>query len=76
MADIDEWETEMQLKSQRIATIKLYSEGLQGLDRELTGGDLIDSIEKAAHESVVRSKSNAVAVIPEGPYVVPQYSPA
>ena len=76
MADIDEWETEMQLKSQRIATIKLYSEGLQGLDRELTGVDLIDSIEKAAHESVVRSKSNAVAVIPEGPYVVPQYSPA
>ena len=75
MADIDEWETEMQLKSQRIATIKLYSEGLQGLDRELTGVDLIDSIEKAAHESVVRSKSNAVAVIPEGPYVVPQYSP-
>ena len=76
MADIDEWETEMQLKSQRIATIKLYSEGLQGLDRELTGVDLIDSIEKTAHESVVRSKSNAVAVIPEGPYVVPQYSPA
>ena len=75
MADIDEWETEMQLKSQRIATIKLYSEGLPGLDRELTGVDLIDSIEKAAHESVVRSKSNAVAVIPEGPYVVPQYSP-
>ena len=75
MADIDEWETEMQLKSQRIATIKLFSGGLQGKDRELTGVELIDSIEKAALESVIQSKSKAVAVIPEGPYVVPQYSP-
>ena len=74
MADIDEWETQMQLKSQHAANVKLFSSGLAGTDRELTGVDLIDSIEDAVAESMRASGDNAVAVIPEGPYIVPQLS--
>ena len=69
-ADIDEWESEMQMKAQRAATVKLYS-GLGERDRSLTGVEMIDSVEDAVRASVAVSGDNAVAVIPEGPYVVP-----
>ena len=69
-ADIDEWESEMQMKAQRAATVKLFS-GLDEQDRALTGVELIDSVEDAVRASVAASRDHAVAVIPEGPYVVP-----
>ena len=69
-ADIDEWESEMQMKVQRAATVQLYS-GLGESDRALTGVEMIDSVEDAVRASVAASGDNAVAVIPEGPYVVP-----
>ena len=69
-ADIDEWESEMQMKAQRAAAVQLYS-GLDERDRALTGVELIDSVETAVRTSVAASGDNAVAVIPEGPYVVP-----
>ena len=71
-ADIDEWESEMQTKAQRAARVRMMSR-LNECDRELTGVESIHSVEEAVRESVVRSGDNAVAVIPEGPYVVPQY---
>ena len=73
-ADIDEWESEMQTKAQRAARVRMLCR-LEGHDRRLTGVELIDSVEDAVRESVVRSRDNAVAVIPEGPYVVPRLSP-
>jgi nickel-dependent lactate racemase len=75
-ADIDEWQTEMQLKPMRVGSIKLYSEGLAGPDRALTGVETIPSIAAAVEKSVARSGDPRVAVIPEGPYVVPVYRPA
>ena len=36
-ADIDEWQTEMQLKPMRISSIQLYSDGLAEPERALTG---------------------------------------
>ena len=72
-ADIDEWESEMQTKAQRAARVKMLCR-LDEHDRRLTGVELIDSVEDAVRESVVRSRDNAVAVIPEGPYVVPRYT--
>ena len=71
-ADIDEWESEMQTKAQRAARVRMMSR-LNECDRELTGVESIHSVEEAVRESVVGSGDNAVAVIPEGPYVVPQY---
>ena len=71
-ADIDEWQTEVQLKAQRSARIQLYSE-LNRDDRAFTGVEMIDCLDSAVAASVERAGDPAVAVIPEGPYVVPQF---
>lgn len=73
LADVDEWETQMQLKATRAAKVQLYSSGLRGEDRELTGVEMIDSIQDAVDTSIARKPKPRVAVIPEGPYVVPRY---
>ena len=75
-ADIDEWQTEMQLKPMRRANIHLFTTGLSEADQALTGVNLTHSVEHAIAQSVARTGDPAVAVIPEGPYVVPVYRPA
>jgi nickel-dependent lactate racemase len=71
LADIDEWESEMLLKPLRGGRVELYSTGLSGDDRRLTGVGMIDSVDRAIGESLARTGDPDVAVIPEGPYVVP-----
>jgi lactate racemase len=75
-ADIDEWQTQMQLKPMRVGTVKLYSSGLSAEQRALTGVDAVPSIEEAIAQSVRRTGDKKIAVVPEGPYVVPVYRPA
>ncbi|MYD43835.1 MAG: nickel-dependent lactate racemase [Gammaproteobacteria bacterium] len=70
-ADIDEWETEMQLRATRQTRVQMYSEGLQGEDRRLTGIEMIDSIQAQIDASAPERR---IAVIPEGPYVVPRFA--
>ncbi len=70
-ADIDEWQTQMQTKPQETATVQLFTEGLDAAERALTGVDVVESVHEAVAASVARSGDPAVAVIPEGPYVVP-----
>jgi nickel-dependent lactate racemase len=72
-ADIDEWQTQMQLKPMRVGSIQLYSNG--PVDRDLTGVLAADSIEQAVQQSAVAMRDPHVAVIPEGPYVVPFFQP-
>ena len=72
-ADIDEWQTEMQLKPMRIGTIHLYTDGLSDEELVLTGVNIVTSVEDAIAQSVQQSGDNRVAVIPEGPYVIPSY---
>jgi lactate racemase len=74
-ADVDEWQTQMQLKPQRVARVKLYSGALGEADRALTGVEQVASVAEAVRASVSRSGDRHVAVIPEGPYVVPVYRP-
>jgi hypothetical protein len=74
-AAIDEWQTQMQLKPMAIGNIHLYSEGLSGNDRALTGVNMISSITRAIQDSIEQSGDNRVAVVPEGPYLVPVYTP-
>jgi nickel-dependent lactate racemase len=69
-ADIDEWQTQMQTKPMQAGRIKLYC-GLSGSERQMTGVDLIDDVGAALAESMARHGDRAIAVIPEGPYVVP-----
>jgi nickel-dependent lactate racemase len=75
-ADIDEWQTQMQLKPMAVGQIHLYAGGLPAADHELTGVRVIASVADAVHASVARSGLRKVAVIPEGPYVVPVHRPA
>ena len=74
LADIDEWETEMQLKATRATRVQLFSEGLRGEERTLTGVEMVDSLQDAVDESIARTTEPSVAIIPEGPYVVPRYA--
>jgi lactate racemase len=74
LAEIDEWQTEMQLKPMRVGRVELYTTGLSPADRDLTAVSIIDDIRGAVERSIARSGDPAVAVIPEGPYVVPRYA--
>jgi nickel-dependent lactate racemase len=71
LAEIDEWQTEMQLKSMRLGRVLLYTEGLDPEERRITGVEIVPSVEQAVAESVTRHNDPDVAFIPEGPYVVP-----
>jgi len=73
-ADIDEWQTEMQLKPMKVGSIYLYSEGLSDKDWLATGVNKVDNLQKCIEQSFVRHKQNKIAVIPEGPYVIPFFS--
>ena len=70
-ADVDEWQTEMQLKSLRVANVQLFAPGLTPADRALTGVAAIESVDEAIRASIAQHGDAAVAVIPEGPYVIP-----
>jgi nickel-dependent lactate racemase len=75
-ADIDEWETEMQLKVAKVGKIHLFSGCLCDADKQLTGIVHIDSLVEAIQQSVNEFGDKRVAVIPEGPYVIPRFSAA
>ena len=70
-ADVDEWQSEMQLKSMRVAQVQLYAPGLRGADQALTGVAAIGSVDDAIRASIAHHGDDAVAVILEGPYVIP-----
>jgi nickel-dependent lactate racemase len=70
-AAIDEWQTQMQLKSTLRGRVQLYSTGLSKMERQLTGVECIDSVTAAIVHSVAESGERSVAVVPEGPYVIP-----
>ncbi len=71
LADVDEWQTEMQLKSMRVGRVQLYTTGLDDEERRLTGVDTVASVDDALAAAMARTGDRAIAVIPEGPYVVP-----
>ena len=73
-AEIDEWQTEMQLKPMRVGSIQLFTTGLSTEERGITGVELVPSVEDAVRASLTRSGDAALAVIPEGPYVIPVYA--
>jgi len=74
-ASIDEWESVMQVKAMKTGTIHLYSEGLTGEEHALTGVQRVQSLKEAVKKSAGTKNDTRVAVIPEGPYVIPLYRP-
>jgi lactate racemase len=73
-ASIDEWQSEMLVKAMKKANIYLYSEGLTEDQHSLTAVHSIASPSKAIADSVRTHADSHVAVVPEGPYVIPLYS--
>ncbi len=71
LAEVDEWQSEMQLKPMRLGRVQLYTTGLDAEERRITGVEMIDDIDRAVAASIARHDDPAVAVVPEGPYVVP-----
>ena len=70
-AEIDEWQTEMEVKSLRKGNIYLYSEGLSDIDKKLTGVNITNNIANTINKSIEKHKDYNIAIIPEGPYVIP-----
>src|SRR5260370_26892085 len=70
-ADIDEWETQMQLRATKAGSVYLYSGGLSAGDRKLTGVRTIDSVELAVMQSTRRTGDAQRSVIPTRPYPLP-----
>jgi len=73
-ADIDEWQTQMQLRPMRVGRVRLYTDGLGDLDAALTGVERVTDVATAVAESMAHHRDARVAFVPEGPYVVPVYS--
>ena len=71
-ADIDEWQTQMQTRSLARGRVSLFTEGLASSDCAVTGVTHVASVEDAIAQSMARHRDRAVALIPEGPYVVPR----
>ena len=74
-ADIDEWQTQMQLKPMRVGRVRLYTDGLDADDAALTGVERVANLATAVAESMARHRDPHVAFVPEGPYVVPVHAP-
>ena len=74
LASIDEWQTQMQTKAMLIGNVFLYSEGIKEIDFPITGVNRTLSIKDAIAKSMQKNGTNEVAIIPEGPYVVPIYN--
>ena len=73
-ADIDEWQTEMQLKPMRVGQIHLVTRGLDEEERRLTGVRVWGELAAALEAALPSGGAATLAVIPEGPYVVPRYA--
>ncbi len=72
---IDEWESVMQTKAMRTARIHLFSECLTKEEKMLTGVRTVDMLSSAIAGCVKRKRDKRVAVVPEGPYVIPACCP-
>lgn len=70
LAEIDEWQTQMQVKAMRAANITLVTDGLNGAG-SLTGVQVTNDLQAALSASLQKRSVGRIAVVPEGPYVVP-----
>lgn len=71
VAEIDEWQTEMQIKPMRIGSIHLYSKMLSDSQQSITGVRQVRSLSETLQSCVRLHNDKQVAVIPDGPYTIP-----
>ncbi len=70
---IDEWQTEMLLKPLRHGFVQLFTTGLTEEQLGQTYVEHVTSLDEAVIASVSSQGSSDIAVIPEGPYVIPHH---
>jgi nickel-dependent lactate racemase len=70
---IDEWQTEMLVKALRVGTIQLYTTGLRQEDLLDVFVKPASSLVGAVVDSLKANGHHEIAVVPEGPYVIPLY---
>jgi len=74
-AEIDEWQTQMLVKALKVGNIHLYTTGLTEADRADTYVRPAASMASAIIDSVRTHGDPHIAVVPEGPYVIPLFKP-
>jgi hypothetical protein len=72
---IDQWQTEKLVEALERGQVVLFSESLKKDDWLLTGVHRTHDAAEAVLDSIQQSRDSHVAVIPEGPYVIPLYEP-
>jgi len=70
---IDEWQTEMLVKALKKGTVQLYTTGLSQEDLKDIYVEPISSVEEAVMASVEAHGDSDIAIVPEGPYVIPLF---
>ncbi len=70
-APVDAWQTEMLCRALRQGDVHLCSAGLPEADWPDTGVHRVKDLDAELAAAVAASGENALAVIPEGPYVIP-----
>ena len=70
-ADVDEWQTEKEIEALNKANIYLYSKGISKKEEKLAAIKLINDPISTIEESIKKHNNNNIAIIPEGPYIVP-----
>lgn len=70
-APVDAWQTEMLCKALRHGQVHLCSPGLPESDWQDTAVHRVRDLDRELAAAVAASGENALAVIPEGPYVIP-----
>ena len=71
LANVDEWQTVKLIEAIRSHAVHLFTTGLTDEQRSLTGVVCHKSWPEAVEAAVRESGATEVAVIPEGPYVIP-----
>ena len=68
---VDQWQSEKLVEALRKGRVHLYAPGVSDSDWPLTCVHRAEDPARAVLDSIVRSGDPNVAVIPEGPYVIP-----
>ena len=71
LAKVDEWQTVKLIEALRDHRVHLFTTGLNAEERSLTGVTCHTVWQKAINAVLAESEATEVAVIPEGPYVIP-----
>ena len=59
----------------RAGLVQLFTDGLSEADAALTGVERVGNLTSAIAAAIARHGDPDIAIIPEGPYVVPIYHP-